>query len=120
MTKRTESTTWEIWTYDVWGNARDGFDVNDLRCESREHAINIPVETFNPGTAHAFDGAYPTVRQIRAALGVTGEPYGVDVDGDDCTIYVTRTRDGYPIGELHCTSHESLSPIRRRKDDDAI
>ena len=114
MRKPTEPTTWEVWTYDVWGNARDGYEVNDRHCASREYAIAVPIETCNPNTPHAFDHAYPTVRQIRAALGVTGEPYGVEVDGDDLTIYVTRGRDGYPIGELFCTSHESLSPIRRR------
>lgn len=103
-------TTWEVWTYDVWGNARDGYEVNDRFCQSREHAIRIPIETFNAGTPDEFQGAYPSDGQIRAAFGIGR--IKIETDGDDLAIYVTRARDGYPIGELLCTSHASLSPIR--------
>ena len=45
--------TYEVWAYDVWGNAEDGFDVND---RSRIDTITISVkgETFNQGTANEF------------------------------------------------------------------
>jgi hypothetical protein len=113
MTRRYELTTWEIWTYDVWGNARDGYDVNDRFCHDRAYELRLQVETYNPGTAHAFDGASPTDAQLRRTFGISSRTR-IETDGDDLTIYVTRARDGFPIGELHCTSHESLSPIRRK------
>jgi hypothetical protein len=163
-------TTWELRTYDVWGNARDGYDVNDsysagtveLRipqtrynvgvewhvCRNPEcpgnnpcghnppcafgthrresHGV-IPTTTHNSETgdtrqrcpecwqdatlqSQEFIGAFPTDRQIKWAFGVTCR---IDTDGDDLFITVNRARDGYPIGEMHCTSHASLSPVRK-------
>lgn len=108
--RQTVATTWEVWTYDVWGNARDGYEVNDRSCLAREYPLRLTVETFNEGKAGEFQGASPSDRQLREAFGL--ERIKIDTDGDDLTIYVRRARDGYPIGELTCTSHTSLSPIR--------
>jgi hypothetical protein len=109
----TIDTVWEVWTYDVWGNARDGWDVNDRRCQDRAYPIKCKVKTFNVGTDREFNSATPTSRQIREALGLTGWRGGITTDGDDLTIYVESSRNGYPIGELTCVSHDSLSPIRK-------
>lgn len=108
----TIETTWEVWTYDVWGNARDGYEVNDRYCHDRAYKLTLPIEINNPGTPRVFQSAYPTDKQIRAAFGIRCR---YETDGDDLTIYVTRERDGYPIGEMVCTSHESLSPIQTRR-----
>lgn len=107
---KTIETTWEVWTYDVWGNAKDGYDVNDRSCYDREYPMTLKVQVNNPETELEFLSAYPTDKQIREALGVG--KVRLDFDGDDLTIYVNRESDGYPLGELHCTSHEALSPIR--------
>lgn len=102
-------TTWELRTYDVCGNAKDGYEVNDnysagtveLRIPQIRHNIGIPAE---------FVSAYPTDRQIKLAFGVNCR---IETDGDDLFITVNRTRDGYPLGEMRCTSHASLSPVRK-------
>lgn len=104
---RTLSSVWSRWTYDVWGNTHDGYEVNNRYCIERNHALEIPVETHNAGTPHEFDSASPTDEQIRAAFYIRC-PF--EIDGDDTAIYVTRAPDGYPIGEMLCESHESLSP----------
>ena len=109
----TERTTWELWTYDVWGNARDGYEVNDRYCHARALKLNLPIEVCNAGTPQQFTTAYPSDRQIRKAFGLARN-LKLETDGDDLSIYVSRSRDGYPIGELLCVSHESLSPIRRK------
>lgn len=109
MGARTIQTVWEVWTYDVWGNAKDGYEVNDRSCVDRAFPIRCKVETFNAGTPSAFDSASPSDYQLGRIFGSYAH---LDTDGDDVTIYVTRASDGYPIGELHCTSHASLSPIR--------
>ena len=116
-TPRTETvvTTWEIRTYDVWGNARDGYEVNDSFNQG-EITLRIPITTHNVGTPHEFRSASPTNKQIRQAFGVRCQ-LDTDGPGDDINIYVNRERDGYPIGEMHCTSHESLSPPRPVKAD---
>jgi hypothetical protein len=103
-------TTWELRTYDVWGNARDGYEVNDSY-DAGTAELRIPQSRFNVGTPQEFIGAYPTDRQIKRAFGVTCR---IDTGGDDLHISVERSRDGYPIGEMHCTSHLSLGPIHKR------
>ena len=109
-TKR-ETTTWDVWTYDVWGNEEDGWDVNDRACVGRDVPLTLPVTRYNVGSPHEFAGASPSDAQIRDVLGL--RRIRIETDGDDTTIHVTRARDGYPLGELYCTSHASLSPVRR-------
>ena len=108
-------TYWETWTYDVWGNEEDGFDVNDRSCISRQHEIACKVKTYNPNTPQAFESAYPSDKDIRQALDIKPRVC-IDTDGDDITIYVNASKDGYPLGELHCISHKSLSPIEADSD----
>lgn len=112
--RETVNTTWEVRTYDVWGNARDGYEVNDSFTVHREYPLTLAVEVNNPGQPGEFRSAYPTDRQLRAVFGVNCR---LDTDGDDTTVYVNRARDGYPLGELHCTSHDSLSPIRGKSEE---
>jgi hypothetical protein len=101
-------TVWRLRTYDVWGNVKDGFEVNDTY-SSGKVALKLRVESANIGTLREFKHAFPTDAQLRAALGLGRTQ--IDVDGDDITIYINRARDGYPLGELHLESHASLSPI---------
>ena len=105
-------TTWDVWTYDVWGNHEDGFDVNDRCCIARNYELAIPIETHNAGTPHEFRSASPTDRQIKKALGVLG---AIETEGSDVMITVSLAKNGRPIGELICTSHENLSPIKKVK-----
>lgn len=159
-------TTWELRTYDVWGNSKDGYEVNDVR-SAGEVELHIPITRYDVGTewyvcrnlecpgnnpcghtpacawgthrreshsvvphyrsiwipscpecgqvvskeSQEFCGAYPTDRQIKRAFGVTCR---ISTDGDDTGIDVTRARDGYPIGEMTCISHASLSPVQAK------
>lgn len=104
-------TTWQIRTYEVWGNAKDGYEVNDVY-RGTEIELYAPQTMYNFGTANEFVSASLTDRQIKRVFGVRCR---VSVDGDDLNYEVERERDGYPIGGLTCTSHESLSPVRKIK-----
>jgi hypothetical protein len=108
--KKTIKTEWRYATYDVWGNARDGYEVNDVYRRREPVVLTLEVKTFNEGTAQAFDAAEPTDRQIRRVFGLGR--IQIETDGDDMLITVNRARDGYPIGEMCCVSHTSLSPIK--------
>ena len=105
------NTVWEVWTYDVWGNEKDGFEVNDRSCLHREYPMRIKVEVNNQGTGQEFLSAYPTDKQVRQALDL--KRIQIDTDGDDLTFYVNHASTGYPCGELHCMSHTSLAPIEK-------
>lgn len=144
-------TTWELHSYDVWGNSRDGYEVNDA-FDMGSFDLRIPQTRYNIGVewhvcrnvdcpgnhgrvfhtvvanhdiagawcpdcgdtvtleSQEFLSAYPTNRQIKLAFGVTCQ---VETEGDDMRIEVTRKRDGYPLGNMVCMSHESLSPVRK-------
>lgn len=106
---KTIETRWALRTYDVWGNAKEGWDVNDVRGHGTVD-LTLDVQEANPGTTMAFYHATPTDRQLRKVFGLGKQQ--IDTDGDDTIIYVNRRRDGYPVGELRCESHVSLSPIR--------
>lgn len=100
-TKNERKSLWEVWTYDVWGNATDGYEVND-RCKIASTHELIEYETvFNSGTNLEFSSWTPRDAEIIAAFGLVhdNEPE-VDIDGDDDCIYVHLSDDGYPLGEL--------------------
>jgi len=103
-------TRWEVWEYDVWGNDADGYEVNDRVCINHSLEITLNVTVNNPGTPQEFASAYPTNRQIRKALLIKPR-VKLDLDGDDVSIYVAAKKNGYPLGDLLCVSHGSLSPI---------
>lgn len=92
---KTKIRKFQIWTYDVWGNAREGFDVND-RYKHGVVAIACKRKVYNEGTAHQFESYEPTDRQLSCAAGFTG----VSWEGGDGTFYAEASRNGRPIGEL--------------------
>jgi len=110
------TTRWEVRTYDVWGNAEDGYDVNDVYGKGE---IELDAEIISE-IVREIDGIPTTVYgyglsddDIREALDIN-EGVEIEVDGDDLHYYVRIAEDGYPAGELFCVSHESLSPIREK------
>jgi hypothetical protein len=110
MSDKTVQTTWELWSYDVWGNSEDGYEVNDRSCFDRDYVINCKIEHNNANLpALAFDSASPSDYQIKKAFGVS---CAIETNGDDTHITIDRASDGYPLGEMYCTSHASLSPVR--------
>jgi len=98
MNKNKVRTVWEIWTYDVWGNAKDGYEVNDRSCVNREYEMMIKIEICNQGTQREFKSVYPSNKQIREAFSL--KKISLNLEGDDTTIYVNHATDGYPIGEM--------------------
>ena len=109
-------TTWELRTYDVWGNARDGYEVNDTY-RAGTVTLRLTVIVNNAGTPQEFVSAYPSDSQVRRAMGL--RRFKLELDGDDTIVYVNRAKDSYPCGEMRCTSHASLSPIRAIVNDKA-
>ncbi len=105
---KTMGTTWKLWTYDVWGNKQDGYEVND-RYSHGVVDLNLKLKVYNAGKPGEFISASITDYQLKRVFGVSCK---LDVTGDDLHYYVERLSDGYPLGELACISHNSLSPVR--------
>ena len=115
--KSCERTAWEVRTYDVWGNAEDGWNVNDSFVVDSFLLLELPVASAKLRTPWDQDFTHYrhceiSTMQICDALNCHGVI--VDIDGDDTHITVSRRKDAYPIGELYCISHKSLNPIRPR------
>ncbi len=65
------TSTFDVWTLDVWGNAADGFDVND-RC--KVGTVEIPDDADDAGVVDALIAAGYLQPSARGR---------VEVDGDD-------------------------------------
>ena len=109
-TGRTRTTRWEVWTYDVWGNETDGYEVNDRCCVAREYEITENEELHPHNTRDATQGFFPVwdtpEDEIRAALDIRTD-ISVDIDGDGDTICVVESSTLYPLGELHRVEEDS-------------
>lgn len=87
---------YSLWSYDVWGNAKDGFEVND-RSRCGTVVIRCRKKVHNEGTPQAFVAYDPTDRQLSRAVGVKG----VEWDGvTDEGFYASARSNGKPICEL--------------------
>ena len=78
---------WRFWSYDVWGNAREGFEVND-RFEIDKVYIDETIIADRKKLATLIRKVFG-LRKIQLSF-----------DGDDCITYIEASRDGYPIGEM--------------------
>ena len=61
---KTQKQVWDLWSYDVWGDADDGYTVNDRSCLNREIEIEVKEERYNIGTEREFGDFTPTNEQI--------------------------------------------------------
>ena len=98
---------YELWFYDVWGNAEDGFEINDRSCTNRDFTIQSNPKTYNKGTNQQFTDFIPTDKQVLQALVNAGElkksalTANIEIDGDGENIYLTDVDAGYyPLCEL--------------------
>lgn len=96
-----------LWTYDVWGNAEDGYDVNDKWPYMRDLRVGYIPWTYNRRKPGQFTILAPTDQMILDALiecgylkaGVTLDDIEIDGDGED-TYWLTESEDGRPLCEL--------------------
>lgn len=112
----TVQTSWQLITYEVWGNAKDGFDVNDSHTIDRDYRLTLPIRLVNPGATNVFQTATPSMRDIRKAFGWSGGKLDIS-GGDDVTIEINLARNGKPLGEMRLNDDKpdhavSLSPIK--------
>lgn len=81
--KETYGAKYELITYDTWGNAKDGFNVNDAH--------------YTGKTVTIYDPANTTDYQINRLLNV----HGITWHGEpDYSLYGDIKRNGKPVLEL--------------------
>ena len=89
--KNRASTTYTVHGLDVWGNAREGFDVNDVY-PSRGR-VTIPDDTTDAEVVQALKREGFIDSRIRFN--------SVSVDGESgYSLYIGESRTGKPVYEL--------------------
>lgn len=94
---KTKTRVYQLATYDVWGNAREGFEVNNVY-QHGEIKIKCKGSVYNQGTEWEFTEWAPTDLQCNRAVGarncqsVQGEP--------DYVLYFENKMNGKPVYEL--------------------
>lgn len=81
--------TWNVFTYDVWGNDEEGFQVNDrydwgsleLLEDASDEMVVQAIKDFGVFAKDALVGEF-------------------EIDGDDSAIYITAANNGCPLCEL--------------------
>jgi hypothetical protein len=81
--------TWSVWEYDVWGNAKDGYEVNN-----RMRVGKIELSETEENNEFAFNKA---MERIRLKIRWRNIDQGAS---DEDVIYFIRERDGMPLGEI--------------------
>jgi len=82
--------TWTWYTYDVWGNEEDGFEVNET---FRRGSIQLPANADE-------DAILPALRKAGyLSSGATKRTVEVDW-GDEGWIELTIAKNGKPLGRL--------------------
>ena len=87
------------YTYDVWGNEEDGYEVNNVSYTGED--FDIPEDATDAEIVRCING-----------LNITVDP-GI---GDEETLYLISTIDGKPIGELRRTPQEGWDHIDTSHD----
>ena len=80
--------TWAVYSLDVWGNAADGFEVND---RSRAGTITISDDATDADIIGAL---------VDADFLVANHRCGIDDDGDDRYMGVSIRSSGRPVFQL--------------------
>lgn len=83
---------YRVWTYDVWGNAKDGWEVND-RNELTGFLGSEPLDLKDSES----DTSIIQALKDRGWLKKTIQSRQLDIDGDGETITINQKSDGYPL-----------------------
>ena len=99
-----QTTSYTLWSLDVWGNEKDGYEVNDRCCMSRDFRIDCKE-------------AQPTDEEVCRALvsgGYLKPRFRMDIGGDDLVIEVNHKASGRPLFTLEwneCKRQRRVVPI---------
>ena len=110
----------EVWTYDVWGNTDDGWEVNNRFPQSRDARLACECRVSNlprhPGASDDFRSWPADSSSFSAEVCVSFELSdetiretlgGVDDGQGDGSTYYVEDDDGKPIGEIVIVGYES-------------
>jgi len=98
---------YDVWSFDVWGNETDGFQINHRSCFQR--AVEFPTthRVFNQGALREFSTDNPSNEQILDTLIEIGflisgvQLDEIEIDGEsDFSLWIEDATNGFPICQL--------------------
>jgi hypothetical protein len=107
MVTEAKIIKYDVWSLDILGNAKDGWDMNDRSCHAR--AVEFPTthEVYNRGTEAEFSTDHPTDQQILDTLieiGYFNNSATLDtitIDGEcEFSLWLEQSADGFPVCQL--------------------
>lgn len=117
-TNRYRKAKYEVITLDVWGNAKDGFSVNDAFRPGVEIEVTAVEYAFNENTPREFLQFSVSTEHLILALKREGyikrniRHTSIGIDGDqDYNLYVEDARNSCPELQLECKTPELFNPI---------
>jgi len=81
---------YDVVSLDVWGNAKDGYDVN------QSFATGVTVDI--PDVDNDADIIVELIDHAMLSPGCSTD--NIEIDGDDYCLYINRKEDCYPLFEL--------------------
>ena len=88
-TRDPAMSTWRVFSLDVWGNPRDGFEVND---RSGIGSIQLNDDATDAQIVRALKDAGIMRKTVRMNQ--------LRIDGDDMLIFIDQARDARPVFQL--------------------
>ena len=86
-----EYNIYKACNYDVWGNKKEGYEVNDVYLVNSE--VKIKKDISDNDLKREVKKIFDLKRNIRLS--------SIDIEGEDIyTLYFNYNIDNYPIGEL--------------------
>jgi hypothetical protein len=86
---------WRVYSYDVWGNAKEGFDVND--CFRTSYVCRIADDASLAAIVRALKRSGYLNKNLKTKS--VDFSYNDNIC-NDTTIYFNSAKDGRPEGEL--------------------
>ncbi len=110
-TPRYKYRKYSLHTYDVWGNSRKGFQVNDTYTSGTFIYIRCKRVVHNQDTLHEFE-SYPAMNlQLSRAVGGKNLTW----DGEtEYTLYAENSRNGKPVCELRYVEEVTAQEYKAR------
>lgn len=100
VTYKPNVVRFQLITYDVWGNPKDGYEVNDLYPKGVVEIPESVLEIKDTDSFNSFEHRLMTFMR-RSGIFYKIPTKCMIIEGEPAyTLYFTRRRDHYPICEL--------------------
>lgn len=89
---RHKVSNWRVWEYDVWGNAEDGWEIND-RSELTDYLFSGRLLELKDESDYTLLEALKKRGWLKSRTRIED----LKIDGDEISILINQAEDDYPL-----------------------